>query len=78
MNIRQFPEAEVSFLPYYYEPDAAALLGSFSGNSDKLGLLSFLGKAEYDFQNKYFVSGSVRADGSSRFSPKTDGGHSGQ
>lgn len=57
-------------LPYYYEPDAAALLGGFSGNSDKLGLLSFLGKVEYDFKNKYFVSGSVRADGSSRFSPE--------
>jgi len=57
-------------LPYYYEPDAAALLGGFSGNSDKLGLLSFLGKAEYDFKNKYFISGSVRADGSSRFSPE--------
>ena len=57
-------------LPYYYEPDAAALLGGFSGNSDKLGLLSYLGKVEYDFKNKYFVSGSVRADGSSRFSPE--------
>lgn len=57
-------------LPYYYEPDAAALLGGFSGNSDQLGLLSFLGKAEYDFKNKYFISGSVRSDGSSRFSPE--------
>ena len=57
-------------LPYYYEPDAAALLGGFSGSSDKLGLLSYLGKAEYDFKNKYFISGSVRADGSSRFSPE--------
>lgn len=56
-------------LPYYYEPDAAALLGGFSGNSDKLSLLSFLGKLEYDYANKYFVSGSVRTDGSSRFSP---------
>jgi TonB-linked SusC/RagA family outer membrane protein len=57
-------------LPYYYEPDAAALLGGFSGSSDKLGLLSFLGKAEYDFKNTYFISGSLRADGSSRFSPE--------
>lgn len=56
-------------LPYYYEPDAAALLGGFSGYSDKLSLLSFLGKVEYDYANKYFVSGSVRTDGSSRFSP---------
>lgn len=57
-------------LPYYYEPDAAALLGGFSGNSDKLSLLSFLGKVEYDYANKYFVSGSVRSDGSSRFAPE--------
>lgn len=56
-------------LPYYYEPDAAALLGSFSGNSDKVSLLSFLGKVEYDFNNTYFLSASGRADGSSRFSP---------
>ncbi len=55
-------------LPYYYEPDAAALLGGFTGNSDQLGLLSFLGKAEYDYHNKYFISGSVRSDASSRFS----------
>ncbi|KMQ66240.1 membrane protein [Chryseobacterium angstadtii] len=54
-------------LPYYYEPDAAALLGSFSGNSDKFTLLSFLGRAEYDFNNTYFLSVSGRADGSSRF-----------
>ncbi|GEN68002.1 MULTISPECIES: SusC/RagA family TonB-linked outer membrane protein [Chryseobacterium] len=54
-------------LPYYYEPDAAALLGSFSGNSDKVSLLSYLGKVEYDFNNTYFLSASGRADGSSRF-----------
>lgn len=54
-------------LPYYYEPSAAALLGSFTGKSDKLTLLSFLGKAEYDFKNTYFLSASARTDGSSRF-----------
>ena len=54
-------------LPYYYEPGAAALLGSFTGKSDKLTLLSFLGKAEYDFKNTYFLSASARTDGSSRF-----------
>ncbi|SHL63074.1 TonB-linked outer membrane protein, SusC/RagA family [Chryseobacterium carnipullorum] len=54
-------------LPYYYEPDAAALLGSFSGNSNQFSLLSFLGRAEYDFNNTYFLSVSGRADGSSRF-----------
>lgn len=54
-------------LPYYYEPSAAALLGSFTGKSDKLTLLSFLGKAEYDFKNTYFLSASARTDASSRF-----------
>ncbi|WP_435522788.1 hypothetical protein [Chryseobacterium indoltheticum] len=51
------------------------MLGGFSGSSDKLGLLSYLGKAEYDFKNKYFISGSVRADGSSRFSPEKQMGN---
>ncbi|SDI56563.1 SusC/RagA family TonB-linked outer membrane protein [Chryseobacterium jejuense] len=54
-------------LPNYYEPDAASLLVNFGGNSDKLSLLSFLGKVEYDFDNKYFLSASTRADSSSRF-----------
>jgi hypothetical protein len=54
-------------LPNYYEPDAASLLVSFGGKSDKLSLLSFLGKVEYDFDNKYFLSASTRADSSSRF-----------
>jgi TonB-linked SusC/RagA family outer membrane protein len=54
-------------LPNYYEPDAASLLVNFGGNSDKLSLLSFLGKVEYDFDNKYFLSASGRADSSSRF-----------
>lgn len=56
-------------LPYYYEPDGAALLGSFSGKSDTSSLLSFLGKVEYDYNNTYFLSASGRADSSSRFSP---------
>lgn len=54
-------------LPGYYEPDAASLLVNFGGNSDQLSLLSFLGKVEYDFDNKYFLSASGRADSSSRF-----------
>ena len=78
MSIRLFQVTEVSSLPGYYEPDAAALLGGFSGNSDKRSLLSFLGKVEYDYQNKYFLAGSVRADGSSRFSPKIVGERFGQ
>lgn len=56
-------------LPDLYEPDAAAQLNSFNGSSVDYMLLSFLGKAEYDFKNKYLLSASLRTDGSSRFSP---------
>lgn len=37
------------------------------GGRDKYALLSFFGKADYNFRNKYYISGSVREDGSSRF-----------
>lgn len=53
----------------YYEPDVASTLSSFYGNSDQYKLLSFFGSAEYSYQGKYFVSASVRTDGSSRFHP---------
>jgi TonB-linked SusC/RagA family outer membrane protein len=32
-------------------------------------LLSYLGRVNYNFDNKYFLTGSFRADGSSRFGP---------
>lgn len=38
---------------------------SKSGNS----LLSYFGKADYDFQEKYLLSATLRRDGSSRFGP---------
>lgn len=53
----------------FYEPDAASLLSSFDGYSDKYKLLSFFGSAEYSYNSKYFLSTSFRSDGSSRFHP---------
>ncbi|MCD8270600.1 MAG: TonB-dependent receptor [Parabacteroides sp.] len=35
---------------------------------NRYSLLSFFGKAEYNFLNKYYISASFRRDGSSRFS----------
>lgn len=35
---------------------------------NRYSLLSFFGKADYNFQNKYYLSASFRRDGSSRFS----------
>jgi iron complex outermembrane receptor protein len=37
----------------------------------KNALLSFYGRAIYTFKNKYVVNGTLRRDGSSRFSPET-------
>ncbi|MGK9117676.1 SusC/RagA family TonB-linked outer membrane protein [Olivibacter jilunii] len=56
-------------LPGFYEPDAASQLNSFNGFSVDYSMLSFLGRVEYDYKNRYFLSGSLRTDGSSRFSP---------
>jgi len=58
-------------LPGFYEPDAASQLDGFNGFSVNYSLLSFLGRAEYDYKNRYFLSGSLRTDGSSRFAPET-------
>lgn len=69
-NQRTISGSRQSFvLPGLYEPDAASQLNSFSGSSVDYRLLSFLGRAEYDYQNKYLFSASLRTDGSSRFSP---------
>lgn len=58
-------------LPGYYEPDAASQLNGFNGSSLEYSLLSFLGRAEYNYKNRYFLSGSLRTDGSARFAPET-------
>jgi len=36
---------------------------------NKIGLLSYLGRINYSFKNKYLLSTSLRADGSSKFAP---------
>lgn len=44
---------------------AAAVTGNTT--SSKSVLLSYFGRLQYDFKDKYFFSGSIRRDGSSRF-----------
>lgn len=51
------------------EPVAASELNSFTGNKDQYKLLSFFGNLEYNYNNKYYGSASIRRDASSRFSP---------
>ena len=45
----------------------AATPSSASTSIDRMTLASFFGNVEYDYQNKYYLSASLRADGSSRF-----------
>ena len=42
--------------------------GTF-GTKNQIGLISYLGRLNYDYKNKYLLSASFRADGSSYFAP---------
>lgn len=48
---------------------SAATAESSSSYSDNYRLLSFFSRLEYDYNDKYYVSASLRTDGTSRFSP---------
>lgn len=45
-----------------------------SGRSSQAKFAGFLGRIDYNFDNKYFVSGNLRYDGSSRFGAKNQWG----
>lgn len=53
------------------EPDAASVLNDFGGASDEYKLLSYFANFEYSYLQRYYLSASVRSDGSSRFDPAT-------
>ncbi|WP_168193989.1 TonB-dependent receptor [Pontibacter sp. SGAir0037] len=52
-----------------YEMSAAARITGASSSEDNYRLMSYLSRAEYDFGQRYFISASLRTDGSSRFHP---------
>ncbi len=45
------------------------------GSASSWALVSFFGSINYGFDNKYFASGTLRADGSSRFGPNNKWGY---
>jgi TonB-linked SusC/RagA family outer membrane protein len=50
--------------------DAGASEGqTASGTASEYGLLSFFGRLNYAFKNKYLLEANIRRDGSSRFAP---------
>lgn len=53
--------------PYFTEISFGTKEPSVYSWTDNYRLLSFLGKADYDFANRYYLSASIRLDGTSRF-----------
>ena len=50
-----------------YEPDAASTVNDVTGYSHKYVIESYLGRINYDYDNKIYLSASIRSDASSRF-----------
>jgi len=46
-----------------------------SGSASEFNLVSFFGSGTYNFDNKYFATATLRADGSSRFGPSNKWGY---
>ena len=49
--------------------DDGLIRGDISGYRLTYAIESYFGQARYDYKNKYYLSTSVRRDGSSRFAP---------
>jgi TonB-dependent starch-binding outer membrane protein SusC len=54
---------------------SAATIVNAAATGNNFALLSFLGRANYGFDNKYLFSATLRADGSSRFSKENRFGY---
>lgn len=52
-----------------FEPDNAAQLNSFNSSTTASRMLSYVSRLNYDYDDRYYVAGSYRRDGSSRLSP---------
>lgn len=49
--------------------NSASVIESGYSNGSEWSLISYFGRAQYDFDERYLLSASVRTDGSSRFAP---------
>lgn len=58
-----------------YELDAAAVIVGTGSSTDEDRIESFLSRIGYSYDDKYYLSGSWRTDGSSRFAPDTRWGN---
>ncbi|RYY57416.1 MAG: TonB-dependent receptor [Chitinophagaceae bacterium] len=61
--------------PFRYLDYGSDVNKSSSGSATQWSLVSFFASANYGYDNKYFVGGTIRADGSSRFGPNNRWGY---
>lgn len=65
-------ETQVSNLPYesqlFHNIGTAEVKGDLTSRLQEWSLMSFMGRVNYDYNNKYLFSATLRADGSSRLS----------
>jgi TonB-linked SusC/RagA family outer membrane protein len=54
---------------YVFDFTRAKTININAITASKNALISYFGRAEYNFDNKYLLSGSLRSDGSSKFGP---------
>lgn len=59
------------FLPNVFVLNGSTKPESVGGYVDQERMVSYLGRLSYNYVNKYFVEGSYRKDGSTKFSPDT-------
>lgn len=57
------------------EINSASSMNSMNSYKDEYKLLSWFSRVEYDFKDRYYISGSFRTDGSSRFHPDSRWGN---
>lgn len=59
------------YLPNVYVLNGSTVPEAVGGYVNRERMVSYLGRLTYNYQNKYFVEGSYRRDGSTKFSPET-------
>ncbi|MBF4519103.1 TonB-dependent receptor [Flavobacterium sp. ANB] len=61
--------------PFRYLDYGSDTSKNSSGSAQSWNLISFFASANYGYDSKYFASGTIRADGSSRFGPNNKWGY---
>ncbi len=70
---RLFPTVATDNVAFEFTRGVQSLVFDNFDNTDELQ--SFFGRVEYAYKNKYIITGTMRADGSSRFGPENQYGY---